>query len=393
MASLMRAAVVPLALIAMAAGPDDVRSRAAAADPVEAADSGDTLRPLRPLVPVRLRQVRPAGVRIHSVRDNRVRVLHPAWPATVDTTRAAIGTKLPATSYPATASMDLSSLEARLREYFDRRLLEFETRQNATLAALSRPPAAYPAIRDTVFIARPSVRRDTVFVARPSAPRDTVYLSAPGAASPRPAAPETTYVVQTIRDRSVKESAVRDIITGTAATGLIAGSVAGTDTARVDTVYVVRAVPVDSAAATPRVDERSFPPAPEIEFVERAVLDTGLLRTVNVVFEVNQASLLPPSMPVLNSLGRVLVRYSDIRLEIGGHTDAMGSRDYNLVLSQARADSVRAYLVSTFPISPSRLIARGYGEDSPVASNATPTGRTLNRRVEFTVIRPDTTRR
>ncbi|RMF59783.1 MAG: OmpA family protein, partial [Bacteroidetes bacterium] len=69
-----------------------------------------------------------------------------------------------------------------------------------------------------------------------------------------------------------------------------------------------------------------------------------------------------------------------------GHTDSTGPDDYNLRLSQARAEAVRAYLIERFGIAPERLVARGYGESQPIADNVTATGRTLNRRVEFRVI-------
>ena len=398
MASLLRAAWVPLALLAMVAGPDDVRSRAAEAPAATAA--GDTLRELRPLIPVRL--VRPGGIQIRSVRDNRARILRPAWRlAATDTARTPRGAMLPLLPSPTSLEADLSSLEARLREYFDRRLLEFETRQNATLAALTRTPAVLPALHDTVYVAQPSTRRDTVFVTRPRTARDTVFVARRAGLrdtvfvrTPPAAATERPPAVTIIQEPAEKTRTTTEILAGTATAGLVGGAVAGAvasghDSVRVDTVYVTR---VDSSAAAHAIDESSFPPAPVIEFVERAVLDTGLLRTVSVVFEVNEARLLPASMPVLNSLGRVLVRYPDIRVEIGGHTDSVGLQAYNMTLSQARADSVRTYLVKTFPIAPRRLTTRGYGEGKPVATNHTATGRTLNRRVEFTVIPADTTR-
>ena len=65
-----------------------------------------------------------------------------------------------------------------------------------------------------------------------------------------------------------------------------------------------------------------------------------------------------------------------------GHTDAVGSDERNLLLSQQRAQAVRDYLVER-GIAPHRLIAKGYGEAYPVASNATEADRELNRRSEF----------
>jgi outer membrane protein OmpA-like peptidoglycan-associated protein len=74
-----------------------------------------------------------------------------------------------------------------------------------------------------------------------------------------------------------------------------------------------------------------------------------------------------------------------LRYEIQGHTDSQGSDEYNLVLSAARAGTVRGYLVVK-GINDSSLIAIGYGESSPVADNSTSLGRATNRRVDFKII-------
>ena len=120
--------------------------------------------------------------------------------------------------------------------------------------------------------------------------------------------------------------------------------------------------------------------------VETALLETGLFRALNIHFEVNRSTLLPASRKTLDAIGEVLQRNPHLRLEIGGHTDSTGPEDYNLRLSQARAEAVRRYLIEHFGIAPERLVARGYGESQPIADNATATGRTLNRRVAFRVI-------
>jgi outer membrane protein OmpA-like peptidoglycan-associated protein len=72
-------------------------------------------------------------------------------------------------------------------------------------------------------------------------------------------------------------------------------------------------------------------------------------------------------------------------VEVGGHTDSVGSEAYNQGLSERRADAVRDYLMSK-GVKASRLTARGYGESRPVASNDTEEGRAENRRVELVVI-------
>lgn len=130
------------------------------------------------------------------------------------------------------------------------------------------------------------------------------------------------------------------------------------------------------------------------EQVERAILETGLFRAVNVNFEFNESTLLPTAERSLRTVGEVLTRYPQLRIEVAGHTDAIGTERYNQRLSQRRAESARAFLLTTFPeIDPANLTARGYGESEPIASNDNPTGRTLNRRVEFRLLNPEAAER
>ena len=145
----------------------------------------------------------------------------------------------------------------------------------------------------------------------------------------------------------------------------------------------------DPVVAPPPVVEVDVEPEPREttpRVVEREILDTGLFRAVDVNFEFNRSVLLPEAEPVLDAVGEVLVKYPTLQVEIGGHTDSIGPEAYNQRLSQARAQSVLDYLIGEFGVSPDRLTAVGYGESRPVASNTTPTGRTLNRRVEFNVV-------
>ena len=144
----------------------------------------------------------------------------------------------------------------------------------------------------------------------------------------------------------------------------------------------------DPSAVTPAVPETG---GVTVEEIERAILDTGLFRTTTVNFEFAKAALLPVSERTLNALGAVLLRYPALRIEVGGHTDNVGSHETNDRLSQRRAESVVDYLVRA-GVERSRLEAVGYGERQPVATNANETGRALNRRVEFTVLNPGAAR-
>ncbi len=109
-------------------------------------------------------------------------------------------------------------------------------------------------------------------------------------------------------------------------------------------------------------------------------------RLEGVNFAYNSAELEPESFPILDKVGQLLVDIPEMRVRIEGHTDSDGSDAYNLTLSQRRAEAVRAYLLRTFNIDPLRIEARGFGESVPIASNATPEGKALNRRVEFVTI-------
>ena len=105
----------------------------------------------------------------------------------------------------------------------------------------------------------------------------------------------------------------------------------------------------------------------------------------NVFFETNKFDLLPTSMIELDRLVTLLQQNPDKKIEIGGHTDNVGSDEANLLLSDQRAASVVSYLVKK-GVAADRLTAKGYGETMPVATNDTDAGRAKNRRTEFKVI-------
>jgi outer membrane protein OmpA-like peptidoglycan-associated protein len=103
-----------------------------------------------------------------------------------------------------------------------------------------------------------------------------------------------------------------------------------------------------------------------------------------IYFDFNQASIRPQSQPTLAAIAQLLSQHPQWKLEIDGHTDSIGTAAYNLALSRRRAASVKAALVATYHISPSRLNTGGFGATRPKATNATLEGRALNRRVELT---------
>ncbi len=125
-----------------------------------------------------------------------------------------------------------------------------------------------------------------------------------------------------------------------------------------------------------------------IDFTIRIVIDTvyeEIHRLDNVLFEFGSAKLKPESYHVLDQWVKILKENPNMIIEVAGHTDSIGSDEYNLKLSRARAKAVRDYFIKK-GIEPSRIYARGYGERQPIADNGTPEGRALNRRVEIRII-------
>ncbi len=105
----------------------------------------------------------------------------------------------------------------------------------------------------------------------------------------------------------------------------------------------------------------------------------------NIFFDFDKATLRPESFNELDRLVQLLNENPGIRVELSAHTDSKGSDDYNMKLSQKRAESVVNYLVGK-GIAMDRLIAKGYGETQPIDTNDTEEGRQNNRRVEFKIL-------
>ncbi len=109
------------------------------------------------------------------------------------------------------------------------------------------------------------------------------------------------------------------------------------------------------------------------------------IRINNVFFEHNSFVLKPESYHDLQKVADLLKEYTQMKIEIGGHTDSWGSNALNQKLSEDRAKSVRDYIVS-LGVDESRVIFKGYGESTPIETNKTAKGRAQNRRVEFTIL-------
>lgn len=105
----------------------------------------------------------------------------------------------------------------------------------------------------------------------------------------------------------------------------------------------------------------------------------------DVLFETGSARLRPGAVERLRPLASYLSANPDVPVRIDGHTDSVGSDSSNQLLSERRADSVRAALIA-MGVEENEFLVAGHGETMPAASNATATGRQLNRRVEVTLV-------
>ncbi|HLF33752.1 MAG TPA: LamG-like jellyroll fold domain-containing protein [Cyclobacteriaceae bacterium] len=105
----------------------------------------------------------------------------------------------------------------------------------------------------------------------------------------------------------------------------------------------------------------------------------------NIFFDFNKATLQKESFAELSRVIPLFNQFPNLKIEIAGHTDAIGSDDYNLRLSESRAGAVRDYFL-TQNIAGDKIISKGYGEAEPVATNDTDEGRAQNRRVEFRIL-------
>jgi OmpA-OmpF porin, OOP family len=107
--------------------------------------------------------------------------------------------------------------------------------------------------------------------------------------------------------------------------------------------------------------------------------------THGINFEVDKSSIRPESMGTLNMIVQIMKDNPDIKFDIEGFTDNTGNAAHNLTLSDARANAVKAQLIS-MGVSASRLTSKGFGDTKPISDNNTPEGRANNRRVEFVKI-------
>lgn len=132
--------------------------------------------------------------------------------------------------------------------------------------------------------------------------------------------------------------------------------------------YVAPAAPAPAYVAPPAPVATPAPP-------RKLVLE-------GVNFDFDKSTLRQEDIAIIDRDVTTLDQWGNANIEVAGHTDSRGSDEYNMTLSQQRAEAVRNYLISK-GIAADRLTAKGYGESQPVADNATDEGRFKNRRVEL----------
>ena len=108
----------------------------------------------------------------------------------------------------------------------------------------------------------------------------------------------------------------------------------------------------------------------------------------NLNFDFNKSTIRESSYPSLDTLAETLKKAKNWKLDIAGHTDEKGSDDYNMKLSNDRANAVKNYLVSK-GVTADSIVAQGFGETKPIVPNDSDANRERNRRVEFKITKPD----
>lgn len=132
--------------------------------------------------------------------------------------------------------------------------------------------------------------------------------------------------------------------------------------------------------ALTKVEFTLTPPRAEVQNKEVVISEA-------VLFDFNADTLRADSEPLLRQVAGQLLAHPEVLLvEVQGHTDDVGDAAYNLDLSQRRVEAVRAWLVAN-GVAAERLVAKGYGETKPIASNATEAGQAQNRRVQFVIVK------
>lgn len=171
-----------------------------------------------------------------------------------------------------------------------------------------------------------------------------------------------------------------------AAAGAVAGAIIGNQSGNNRTGAVAGAVVGGAvgAAIGHRMDkqEQELRQIQGVEVTRPSEGEINVRLTSDILFDVDSAGLRPDSRSTLQDLATNFRQYPDELIDVEGHTDSTGTSEYNQSLSNRRANSVRDFLADS-GVSSRSITAVGYGETRPKATNSTPEGRQLNRRVEI----------
>ena len=171
-----------------------------------------------------------------------------------------------------------------------------------------------------------------------------------------------------------------------AASGAVAGAVIGNQSGNNRTGAVVGAAAgaAIGAAIGHRMDkqEQELRQIQGVDVSRPSQGEIDVHLTSDILFDLDSAALRPESRSTLRDLASNFTRYPDELIDVEGHTDSSGTSEYNQSLSNRRATSVRDFLVAN-GVAGRAITAAGYGETRPKATNSTPEGRQLNRRVEI----------
>jgi len=146
-----------------------------------------------------------------------------------------------------------------------------------------------------------------------------------------------------------------------------------------------RALEQEMQSRLERVQQIAKESKGKIEVVSEAPSDSVLV-SMRINFDFDKALIRPEEYPTMTQVGQILNTYPECKIFISGHTDFIGSDEYNIRLSQRRVDSVIDFLTSRESVTLMRFFMPiGYGELRPIATNATEEGRFRNRRVDFMI--------
>lgn len=171
-----------------------------------------------------------------------------------------------------------------------------------------------------------------------------------------------------------------------AAAGAVVGAIIGNQTGNPTTGAVIGAAAgaAIGGAVGHKMDkqQKELQQIPNVEVTRPAENEINVQLTNDVLFDFGSAALRPESQAPLRDLAANFAKYPDEAIDVEGHTDNIGSATYNQTLSENRANSVKSFLIDN-GVPAARVTAVGFGETRPKASNDTPEGRQVNRRVEI----------